>query len=299
MKFINKKIVGIIGLGAMGMPIAQNLLKKKYIVYGYDIKNKLKAKLNKYKSFYFSMSVKDLCFKTNKVLIIVENQYQCDSIIKTILNLRKKGLLNKKFLIICCSTVSASWIEKCEKLLFKNKIQLIDSPMSGGPSVAIKGNLSLMISGRKKTLLSAKKILKDISKKQFILGSKAGYGSKMKTVNQCLAGIHILAAAEAIILAKKQKLNPTKVLEVIKNSAGGSWMFNDRAPRMIKKSFNPPKSKINIFVKDMKIVNETLKKYKLSLPLSKAALINYKKAKQRKMGNLDDSSIVTFLNKKY
>ena len=76
-------------------------------------------------------------------------------------------------------------------------------------------------------------------------------------------------------------------------------MFNDRGPRMIRKNFSPPKSRINIFVKDMKIVRDVMKKHKINLPLSKASLQNYQKAKLKKMQNLDDSSLVSLLDKTY
>ena len=283
----------------MGEAMLKNLLNKNYNVYGHDIKLNVKKRLKNLNFFYFCESLKELCQNVKEILIVVENQNKCEKIIKEIINYKKNKLLDKNFLVICCVTVSSAWIEKCEKILSKYKVKLIDSPMSGGPKAALKGDLSLMISGKKNTLKLGKKILKDLSKKQFIMGSKAGYGSKMKMVNQCLAGIHISAAAEAIVLAKKEKLNLNKVLEVIKSSAGASWMFNDRGPRMVKKIFSPPKSRINIFVKDMKIVCDAMKKHKMNLPLSKSSLQNYQKAKSKKMHNLDDSSLVLHLDKTY
>lgn len=299
MKYTKRKKLGIVGLGSMGEAMLKNLLNKNYNVYGHDIKLNVKKRLKNLNFFYFCESLKELCQNVKEILIVVENQNKCEKIIKEIINYKKNKLLDKNFLVICCVTVSSAWIEKCEKILSKYKVKLIDSPMSGGPKAALKGDLSLMISGKKNTLKLGKKILKDLSKKQFIMGSKAGYGSKMKMVNQCLAGIHISAAAEAIVLAKKEKLNLNKVLEVIKSSAGASWMFNDRGPRMVKKIFSPPKSRINIFVKDMKIVCDAMKKHKMNLPLSKSSLQNYQKAKSKKMHNLDDSSLVLHLDKTY
>jgi len=297
LKYTKKKNLGIVGLGSMGEAMLKNLLRKNYIVYGHDINSNVKKRLKNIKSFYFCESLKELCQNVKEILIVVENQNQSEKIIKKIINYKKNKILDKNFLVICCVTVSSTWVEKSEKLLSKYKIKLIDSPMSGGPKAALKGNLSLMVSGKKNALKLGKKILKDLSKKQFIIGFKAGYGSKMKMVNQCLAGIHISAAAEAIVLAKREKLNLDKVLDVIKSSAGASWMFNDRGPRMIKKNFSPPKSRINIFVKDMKIVRDVMKKHKINLPLSKASLQNYQKAKLKKMQNLDDSSLVSLLDK--
>ncbi len=88
----------------------------------------------------------------------------------------------------------------------KNNFEYIDCPVSGGPKKAIKGKLSLILSSNKNIYKKNLALLKDLGSNIYNLGNKIGTGSTVKIINNCLAGIQIVSAAEAIILAKKEKL---------------------------------------------------------------------------------------------
>ena len=290
-----KKEIGILGLGSMGTAIALNL-KKKYKVFGYDINkyNKIKSS----KNFVFVKSLKKIFLKTNIFIIIVLDENQCKKIFDTFIEIKKRLKISKNQTIINCTTVSPNWVKKTYSKLKKNNFEYIDCPVSGGPKKAINGKLSLMLSSKKSVYKKNLTLLKDIGNNIYNLGNKIGTGSTVKIINNCLAGIQIISAAEAIMLAKKEKINLKKVFKVINNSSGQSWMFADRGKRMIEKKYFKPLSRLSIFKKDMKLTDQLRKKHFINLPLTKVALKMYEKGCRQGLENFDDSGVIRLLEKK-
>ncbi len=112
-----------------------------------------------------------------------------------------------------------------------------------------------------------------------------------------MAGIQIVSAAEAIILAKKEKINLEKIFKIINNSSGQSWMFADRGKRMIEKKYFKPLSRLSIFKKDMKLADQLRKKHFINLPLTKVALKMYENGCNQGLENFDDSAVIRLLDK--
>ncbi len=105
-------------------------------------------------------------------------------------------------------------------------------------------------------------MLKAIAGKVYRLGDESGPGSVVKMVNQLLAGVHIAAAGEAMALAIRSGADPDRTYEVIANSAGSSWMFQNRVPHILAGDYTPL-SAVNIFVKDLGIVLDYAKKQRV------------------------------------
>ena len=290
-----KKEIGILGLGSMGASMAINL-KKKYIVYGYDIKKNNIIKPSK--NFFFVKNLKEIFLKTNIFIIVVIDENQCQKIFDTFINLKKKLKIYKNHTIINCTTVSPNWVKKIYEKLKKNNFEYIDCPVSGGPKKAMTGKLSLIISSKKNIYQKNLNLLEDMGENIYNLGNKIGTGSTVKIINNSLAGIQIISAAEAIILAQKEKINLKKIFKIINNSSGHSWMFNDRGKRMIDKKYSRPLSRLSIFKKDMKLANKLIKKHYLSLPLTRKALKIYEMGCEKGLGNFDDSAVIKLLDKK-
>ena len=123
------------------------------------------------------------------------------------------------------------------------------------------------------------------------MGDAPGMGSKVKMINQLLAGVHIAAMAEAMALGIKAGADPNVLYDVISNSAGSSWMFQNRAPHILAGDYTPL-SAVNIFVKDLGIVLETAKKSSFPLPLTATAHQMFMMAAAAGHGGEDDSAIV-------
>ena len=122
------------------------------------------------------------------------------------------------------------------------------------------------------------------------LGAEVGLGSAFKMINQLLAGVHIAAAGEAIAFAAKQGLDLRKVYEVITGSAGNSWMFENRIPHVLEGDYSP-RSAVDIFVKDLGIVQDMARQWKFPVPLAAAALQVFLMASGAGMGRDDDASV--------
>ena len=126
--------------------------------------------------------------------------------------------------------------------------------------------------------------------KLYELGDAAGQGAAFKMINQLLAGVHIAAASEAITFAAKQGLDIKKVYEVITASAGNSWMFENRMPHVLDGDYTP-RSAVEIFVKDLGIIQDMARSAKFPVPVAAAALQMFLMTAAAGMGRDDDASV--------
>jgi 3-hydroxyisobutyrate dehydrogenase len=201
------------------------------------------------------------------------------------------GTLTADSVVISSATVAPEFaIDLGERLTSKNLL-MIDAPVSGGAARAAKGELSIMASGSKEAFRKADKVLGAIATKVYQLGDTPGMGSKVKMINQLLAGVHIASACEAIALGIRAGADPKVLYEVISNSAGSSWMFQNRVPHILEGDYTPL-SAVNIFVKDLGIVLDSAKKMTFPLPLTAAAHQLYLAAAGAGLGGEDDSAVV-------
>jgi 3-hydroxyisobutyrate dehydrogenase len=166
----------------------------------------------------------------------------------------------------------------------------LDAPISGGAQRAAQGELTILASGSAAAFAKARPALDAMAAKLYELGDAPGQGSAFKMINQLLAGVHIAAASEAISFAAKQGLDIRKVYEVITASAGNSWMFENRVPHVLEGDYTP-RSAVDIFVKDLGIVQDMARNAKFPVPMSAAALQMFLMASAAGMGREDDIAV--------
>jgi putative dehydrogenase len=166
----------------------------------------------------------------------------------------------------------------------------LDAPISGGSGRAASGELTVMASGSPEAFAKARPALDAMAAKVYELGPSAGIGAAFKMINQLLAGVHLAAAGEAIAFAVKQGLDPQQVYDVITASAGNSWMFENRIPHVLAGDYRPA-SAVEIFVKDLGIVQDMARAERYPVPLAAAALQMFLAAAGSGMGRDDDSSL--------
>jgi L-threonate 2-dehydrogenase len=193
--------------------------------------------------------------------------------------------------VVASATVPPAYAEQLGQRLAQHGIYLIDAPVSGGAARAAAGQLSIMGSGSKAAFRHAQEVLDAIAVKVYRLGEQPGMGSKVKMVNQLLAGVHIAAACEAMALGIRAGVDPNVLYEVISNSAGASWMFQNRVPHILAGDYTPL-SAVNIFVKDLGIVLDSAKKFTFPLPITATAHQMYLMAGAAGYGTEDDSAVV-------
>ncbi|OWY28787.1 NAD(P)-dependent oxidoreductase [Herbaspirillum robiniae] len=170
----------------------------------------------------------------------------------------------------------------------------IDAPVSGGMVGAAAGTLTVMAAGERGVIDACRFIFDRICKRLMVVGDQAGQGSMVKAINQLLCGVHLAAAGEAMALAERAGLDKQAVLDVVGQSAAASWMLNDRGPRMAAGDFGSVTSAVDIFVKDLGIVNDVARAMRFPAPLSAAALQSFVGVAGVGMGKLDDSAVMLY-----
>ena len=283
-----KPAVGVIGLGSMGLGVARTLLKKGFEVHAYDVRPEVSKAFEK-EGGVAAKSPAEVGSNAGIIIVLVVNAEQTNEVL-----FGKDGAVSTLAagsVVIASSTVAPEFAIDLGKRIDAKGLLLIDAPVSGGAARAAAGELSIMASGSKAAFKKADPVLKAIAVKVYELGEEAGTGSKVKMINQLLAGVHIAASAEAMALAIRVGADPKVVYEVISNSAGSSWMFQNRVPHILDGDYTP-RSAVNIFVKDLGIVLDSARKMTFPLPLTAAAHQLFLGAAGAGLGYEDDSAVV-------
>lgn len=167
----------------------------------------------------------------------------------------------------------------------------VDAPISGGAAKAASGEMTMMTSASAQAYDKVNDILNAMSGTVYRLGDRAGIGSKVKVINQLLAGVHIAAAAEAMALGLREGVDANALYEVITHSAGNSWMFENRMAHVLAGDYKPL-SAVDIFVKDLGIVLDMARASKFPLPLSSTAHQMFMQASTAGFAKEDDSAVI-------
>jgi 3-hydroxyisobutyrate dehydrogenase len=192
---------------------------------------------------------------------------------------------------VMCSTVDPNWSVALEARLEAMGLRYVDAPISGGAAKAASGQMTMMTAGKPEAYALAEPFLNAMAAKVYKLGDSAGAGSKVKIINQLLAGVHIAAAAEAMALGLREGVDPAALYEVITNSAGNSWMFENRMAHVLAADYTPL-SAVDIFVKDLGIVLDMARASKFPLPLSSTAHQMFMQASTAGFAKEDDSAVI-------
>jgi len=192
---------------------------------------------------------------------------------------------------VMCSTVDPGWSMALEARLAALDILYLDAPISGGAAKASSGEMTMMTSGRPEAYAVAGSLLDAMAAKVYRLGDQAGAASKVKIINQLLAGVHIAAAAEAMALGLREGVDPAALYEVITHSAGNSWMFENRMAHVLAADYTPL-SAVDIFVKDLGLVLDMARASKFPLPLSSTAHQMFMQASTAGFAKEDDSAVI-------
>jgi 3-hydroxyisobutyrate dehydrogenase len=283
-----KTTVGVIGLGSMGLGVARTLLGKGFSVCAYDVRPQVVKDFAR-QGGKACASPAEVGAKSQIVIVLVVNAEQTYEAL-----LGRNGAvprMSRGSVVIASSTVAPAFAEELGVHLKTRGIHMIDAPVSGGAAKSAIGQLSIMGSGSREAFARAEPVLEAIATKVYRLGDTPGMGSKVKMINQLLAGVHIAASAEAMALGIRAGVDPNVLYEVISNSAGSSWMFQNRVPHMLAGDYTPL-SAVNIFVKDLGIVLDSARNFTFPLPLTSTALQMFIMAGARGYGLEDDSAVV-------
>jgi L-threonate 2-dehydrogenase len=279
--------LAFVGLGAMGRPMARALLKGGHAVRGFDVNPAALEELAR-DGGVPCQTAASACDGADALVLMVVNAEQAEEVLFAD---GAAKALGAGTLAILMATCPPDKVRAIGERLAAQGIEFLDAPVSGGVVGAESATLTIMAGGPKAVFDRAKPILDRLGDKVKHVGLKLGDGAAMKTVNQLLCGVHIVAAAECVALAEKLGLDGKAVIDILSQSAAGSWMLANRGPRMVMDD-PPVTSAVDIFVKDMGIVLAAGEQAKLGLPLSALARQMFLQASGMGLGRADDSQVV-------
>jgi len=285
---MNNRNIGLIGLGAMGSGMAQSLRRANYHVHVCD------ARPGAAEAFARDGGVAcatpaDVAAACEVVISVVVNAQQTETVL-----FGEGGAataMHAGGVFVMCSTVDPNWSMALEARLEALGIHYLDAPISGGAAKAAAGQMTMMTAGKPKAYERCGGALDAMAAQVYRLGDRAGNGSKVKIINQLLAGVHIAAAAEAMALGLREGVDPAALYEVITHSAGNSWMFENRMAHVLKADYTPL-SAVDIFVKDLGLVLDTARATKFPLPLASTAHQMFMQASTAGYAKEDDAAVI-------
>jgi 3-hydroxyisobutyrate dehydrogenase len=284
------KTFGVVGLGSMGFGAAVSALRRGIPTWGLDTRAEARERFAA-TGGQVTESLAELAAHCDVVMLLVVNAQQTEEVL-----FAEGGLaheMRRGSVVVSSATVDPALPALWARRLAPREIELIDGPVSGGARKAEEGQMTIMASGREQAFAAAGGVLEACAGKVYRLGDRPGVGSTVKMVNQHLAGVHIAAACEAMALGMRAGADPAQLYQVICNSAGMSWMFQNRVPHILEGDYTPLSS-VNIFVKDLGIVLDAARQLSFPLPLAAAAHQLYLATAAAGHGAEDDAAVIKF-----
>ena len=273
-------VIAFVGVGNMGNPMAENLLKAGKKIKVFDVSKEMLAKA-KEKNLETTDNLDSLITKevTTIITMLPEGKHSKE------IYLGDSGIINKvskNCLLIDCSTIDINTSKELGEYAEKKGIMMIDAPVSGGVMGAQKATLNIMVGGSKQAFDKALPILKIMGKNIYHAG-EIGSGNGAKICNNMSLGITMIAASESLMLAKRLNIDIKKVHEIMKNASGNSWPISvyPPLPGLIEgtpsnNNYKPGFS-AGMMNKDLKLANDCAKNVNASTPLGQMALEIYSK----------------------
>ncbi|MGP8124112.1 MAG: L-threonate dehydrogenase [Xanthobacteraceae bacterium] len=281
-------MIAVLGLGAMGYGMAASLRRGGFAVAGFDVRPDVARRFAEETAGVAPASARAAVADADAVVVVVVNADQTEALLfgaEGVAPAMKRGAV-----ILSCATMAPERARALAAAATADGLDYLDCPISGGAQRAAEGALTVLASGTPAAMAKAEPVLKAIAATVYRLGDEAGIGAAFKMVNQLLAGVHIAAASEAMVFARRLGLDLRKVYEVITASAGNSWMFENRMPHVLDGDY-APRSAVDIFTKDLGIVSDMARGAKFPTPVASAALQMFLMTAAAGMGRDDDASV--------
>jgi 3-hydroxyisobutyrate dehydrogenase len=279
--------VAVIGLGSMGLGMASSLLRAGFDVAGYDVSPDAVAR-GVAAGLRAAATPAEAAAGAGVVVSVVVNAAQTEAVL-----FGPHGAapaMSPGAVFVSSATMDPEVVRELARRVEALGCLYLDAPMSGGAQRAAEGSLTFLASGSEAAFARARPALQAMAGEIHELGLEPGQGAAFKMINQLLAGVHIAAASEAIAFAARQGLDLRRVYDVITASAGNSWMFQNRIPHVLDGDY-APRSAVEIFVKDLGIVQDMARSARFPVPLAAAALQMFLMTAAAGMGRDDDASV--------
>ena len=281
--------MAFVGLGAMGSPMARRLVGAGFELKVFDVVAERSRPLVEIGAAS-AASPKKAAEGSGALVLMVANAAQANDVL-----LGEGGVaggLPEGAAVVVMSTIGPEAVREIDQELAGRDLRTLDAPVSGGVARAERGDLLIMAGGPQDLFEELRSALEAMGSSVVHCGPRVGDGQAVKLVNQLLCGVHIAAAGEALAYAEALGLDPRFVFETIRHGAANSFMLEDRGERMLEEEYVPPKSALDIFVKDMGLVGKAAEERGFEAPLAAAALEMYLAGRDAGLGAEDDSGVI-------
>ena len=269
------KVIGLIGLGAMGGSYAKHLLSSGYEVFGVD-PDKSNSSLFVSSGGIIVSDINDLISKCKVIILSLPTV----PIFKDVVNqFEKNNSVSMTEVVIDMNTISLEDKLDAKNKLSKLNIELIDAPVSGTGAQAKSKDLVVMSSGSEKIVSDCEEIFNSFARKNIYVG-EFGNGIKFKILANLLVTVHNTVTAEALLLGQRAGLDEKMIYSVLNAGAATSVMLDKRMPLMINKEYEPATASMRIFLKDIDVITQFLKSNNLNSPTFEAAANLYNQSKE-------------------
>jgi 3-hydroxyisobutyrate dehydrogenase-like beta-hydroxyacid dehydrogenase len=279
---------GVIGLGIMGGAMAGNLLKAGFKVVGYDVVPAARRALKRAGGVP-ARSGTDVARRAAIVITSLPSVAALAAVSEEIARARRKGLI-----VVETSTMPLEAKQAARAVIDASGAMLLDCPLSGTGAQARTKDLLVYASGSRAAYRQCVPVFEGFARGHHYLGA-FGNGSKMKYVANLLVAIHNVAAAEAMVLARKAGLDPAQTLAVIGDGAGSSRMLQVRGPMMVRDDYSDATMKVEVWQKDMHIIAEYATRLGCPTPLFAASAPLYTAAIAEGFAKEDTGSVAAVL----
>ena len=291
--------IGIIGIGAMGLAMARNLHARNYAVKVRDIDPQALARAAAL-NLEAAPSAAALAAQADVLIVVVVDAQQIEEVLFGADGVVQAGAVDAvgvaavrstPLTVMLCSTIAAHDTERFQRSLAEHGIDMLDAPISGGPVRAADGSMSMMLAGADALRARHATLLNALAAKLFYVGAKVGDAARTKLVNNLLAGVNLVAAAEALALGAQLGLDRQALFEVIDASSGASWIGHDRMARALVDDFEP-RARAVILTKDVTLAVAMADAAGIDTPLADVALGVFKATVAAGFGEQDDAAVI-------
>jgi 3-hydroxyisobutyrate dehydrogenase/glyoxylate/succinic semialdehyde reductase len=284
------KTVGILGLGIMGSAISRNLVERGWQVIGFDIDAGRRAE-----AAQANVTIAADAAQVAREAAIIMTSLPSPAAVMDVAQIIA-GSGQSQRIVVELSTLTLADKFRFEAILSKAGHIALDCPLSGTGAQARNRDLIVYASGDSPAIAQCSNLFADFAKQSADLGA-FGNGSKMKFVANHLVAIHNVATAEAMVLAERAGLDPKMVVDLVGPGAGGSRMFQMRAPMMVERVYEPATMKVSIWKKDMAIIAEFAEDVGCATPMFTLTQPVYTDAMAMGLGDQDTAAVFEVLKK--
>jgi len=286
-------IVGLVGVGNMGGAMARRLLNQGFVVHVHDI-DPDKTQALKALGAVVHGNAASLSEQARTVIICVVDHKQVDQLLSSEGTPSWWSTLQSGDTVFLCPTLAPDFVEEVASRFQAHGVSTIDAPMSGGPARAEAGTMSLMVACEDAVFVSQEKLLHTLSSHVFRIGTRVGDGARTKLVNNLLAGINLVGAAEVMALSEHLGLSLDTTLSVIEQSSGQSWIGSERMRRALVSDFEP-RAHMTLLTKDTALAVEAAKTAGFQGVLGPLAAKAFAKACQAGLADADDAAMLQWV----